>query len=68
MSANKKQEPQDDAPLDVKWLLRLDADLAAAIDARVLATGSRSRNQWLTKALSWAVAQPVRTTTREEHT
>jgi len=45
--------------------LRLPDELAERIDKRVEKIGV-SRNQWLVKALDWAVSQPVTTRTVEE--
>lgn len=45
--------------------LRLPDDLAELIDVRVENLGI-SRNEWLIRALRWAVEQPVTTRTREE--
>lgn len=43
--------------------VRVDPELLARIDAR---RGDTSRNEWLTRALAWALDQPIKTTTREE--
>jgi predicted HicB family RNase H-like nuclease len=45
--------------------LRLPDDIAEAIDKRAKSVGL-SRNAWITKALAWAVDQPIRTTTKTE--
>lgn len=51
----------------VKWLLRVDPDLAARADERVETAGV-SRNEWVNRVLRWALDQPVqtRTTTKVE--
>ena len=46
--------------------LRIPDDLAAKIDARVSKVSAKSRNDWLVKALEWAVEQPVTTRTKQE--
>lgn len=44
---------------------RLPDDLAAVIDERARTVGL-SRNEWINRALRWAVEQPIRTVKREE--
>ena len=48
-----------------RWLLRVPPDLAEKVDQRVALVGV-SRNEWLVRALRWAVEQPVHTRTTEE--
>lgn len=51
---------------DMKQIaLRVPDDLAEKIDARVDKVGV-SRNEWLVRALTWAVEQPVTKRRREE--
>jgi predicted HicB family RNase H-like nuclease len=44
------------------WALRVPDDLARRVDDRAKMVGM-SRNEWVTRALEWAVSQPVRTET-----
>ena len=44
---------------------RMPDDLAKAIDERCKKVGL-SRNEWINRALQWAVEQPVRTIKHEE--
>lgn len=46
--------------------LRVPDDLAVKIDARVAKVDATSRNDWLVKALTWAVEQPITKRTVEE--
>jgi hypothetical protein len=46
--------------------LRLPEELAARIDTRVAKVGAKSRNDWLVRALTWAVEQPITKRTTEE--
>lgn len=44
---------------------RMPDDLANAIEERAAQVGL-SRNEWINRALRWAVEQPIRTTTVKE--
>lgn len=44
---------------------RLPDDLAEAIEKRAKSVGL-SRNEWINRALQWAVEQPVRETVKRE--
>lgn len=45
--------------------LRVPPDLMDEIDVRAKSVGL-SRNEWIVRAMRWALAQPVRTTTVTE--
>lgn len=46
---------------------RLPDDLAQAVEERAAKVGL-SRNEWINRALRWAVEQPIRTETKQERT
>ena len=48
-----------------QWQVRVPDELAEEIDKRATSVGL-SRNTWLVKAMTWAVEQPIRTTTVKE--